>query len=128
VGDGSDLGRISNQQVYMSSLVRKLKDDGVLNDVPTLYNIANVAARYMTLSSGLSNVNTMVAMAQVLKNLPLERVMFVQYPGVTGQPGIYAGKVAPVRLIGDKLFAKIKADEPFSVANTGRGSTLDPNA
>ncbi|MBX3093348.1 MAG: LCP family protein [Cryobacterium sp.] len=130
VGDGSDLGRISSQQVYMSSLVRTLKNDGVLNDLGKLYNIANVAANHMTLSEGLSNVNTMVAMAQVLKNLPLERVMFVQYPGVTGQDGLYLGKVAPVKSVADQLFAKIRADEPFTVAagNTGIGSTLNPNA
>lgn len=128
VGDGSDLGRISSQQVYMSSLVRTLKSDGTLNDLGKLYNIANVAVRDMTLSSGLSNVNTMVAMAQVLKNLPLERVMFVQYPSAYGQGGIYTGKVAPVKSIADQLFAKIKADEPFTVAKTGVGSKLNPNA
>lgn len=128
VGDGSDLGRISNQQVYMSSLVRTLKSDGTLNDLGKLYNIANVAARYMTLSDGLSNVNTMVAMAQVLKNLPLERVMFVQYPTAYGQGGIYTGKVAPVHSIGDQLMAAIRADKPFSVEKTGLGSKPNPNA
>lgn len=128
VGDGSDLGRISSQQVYMSSLVRTLKNEGVLNDLGKLYNIANVAANNMTLSSGLSNVNTMVSMAQVLKNLPLERVVFVQYPTAYGQGGIYTGKVAPVKSIADQLFAKILADEPFSVAKTGVGSKLNPNA
>lgn len=128
VGDGSDLGRISSQQVYMSSLVRTLKSDGTLNDLGKLYNIANVAVQHMELSKGLSNVNTMVAMAQVLKNLPLERVMFVQYPTAYGQGGIYTGKVAPVKPIADQLFAKIKADKPFTVAQTGVGSTVNPNA
>src|SRR5690606_6673831 len=89
VGDGSDLGRISSQQVYLSSLIRTLKSDGTLTDLGKLYNIANVAVNNMKLSSGLANVNTMVAMAQVLKNLPLERVMFVQYPTAYGQGGIY---------------------------------------
>lgn len=130
VGDGSDLGRISNQQVYMSALVRTLKADGVLNDFGKLFNIATVASQTMTLSNSLKNVNTMVSMAQVLKNLPLERVMFVQYPGVTGQDGVYSGKVAPVKSAADALFAKIRADEPFALkaGNTGRGSVLDPNA
>jgi anionic cell wall polymer biosynthesis LytR-Cps2A-Psr (LCP) family protein len=30
VGDGSDLGRISSQQHYLSSMVRKIQDEGVL--------------------------------------------------------------------------------------------------
>ena len=130
VGDGSDLGRISNQQVFMSALVRTLKADGVLNDLGKLYNIATVSSQVLTLSHGLGNLNTMVAMAQVLKKLPLDRVLFVQYPGVTGQDGVYLGKVKPVASVANALFAKIKADEPFVLAqgNTGAGSVADPNA
>ncbi|MBB5632985.1 LCP family protein required for cell wall assembly [Cryobacterium mesophilum] len=129
VGDGSDLGRISSQQVFLSSLVRTVKSDGVLNDFGKLYNIATVASQSMTLSNSLKNLNTMVSMAQVLKNLPLERVMFVQYPGVTGQPGVYAGKVAPVTALAEALFAKIKADKPFTLeaGNTGLGSVENPD-
>lgn len=130
VGDGSDLGRISNQQVFMSSLVRKLKSDGVLNDIGSLYNIATVASQNLVVSNSLKNVNTLISMAQVLKKLPLDRVMFVQYPGTTGQGGVYSGKVAPITSVADKLFAKIRADEPFVLAqgSTGNGSVVNPNA
>jgi len=130
VGDGSDLGRISNQQVFMSSLVRTLKADGVLNDFGSLYNIATVASQNLTVSNSFKNINTMVSMAQVLKTLPLERVMFVQYPGVTGQPGVYSGKVAPVQYLADALFDRIRADEAFTLeaGNTGIGSVENPNA
>lgn len=130
VGDGSDLGRISNQQVFMSALVRTLKADGVLNDVGKLYNIATVASQNLTVSNSLSNVNTMIAMAQVLKKLPLDRVMFVQYPGTTGKDGVYLGKVAPIQYAADALFEKIRADEPFTLVegNTGSGSVANPNA
>jgi LCP family protein required for cell wall assembly len=129
VGDGSDLGRISNQQVFMSSLVRTLKADGVLNDFGKLYNIATVASQNLTVSNSFRNLNTMVSMAQVLKKLPLERVMFVQYPGVTGQGGVYSGKVAPVTSVANALFARIKADQPFTLeaGNTGVGSVENPN-
>lgn len=130
VGDGSDLGRISSQQVFLSSLVRTMKADGVLTDFGKLYNIATVASQNLIVSNSLRNLNTMVSMAQVLKNIPLENVLFVQFPGVTGQGGVYSGKVAPVTSIANELFTKIRADEPFTVAkdNTGRGSVTDPNA
>ncbi|MBN9150656.1 MAG: LCP family protein [Micrococcales bacterium] len=129
VGDGSDLGRISNQQVFMSSLVRTMKSDGVLNDFGKLYNIATVASENLTVSNSLRNLNTMVSMAQVLKKLPLERVMFVQYPGVTGQGGVYSGKVAPVTSVANALFDRIRADQPFTLeaGNTGVGSVENPN-
>ncbi|HOB57924.1 MAG TPA: LCP family protein [Rhodoglobus sp.] len=130
VGDGSDLTRISSQQVYLSSLVRTLKSQDTLGDVKKLYNLANAAVSSMTLSSSLADVSTMVSIALALKNIPLERVTFVQYPGNTGGDGIYAGKVRPDTATGDEMMALIAADQPFVLAETtdGRGSTIDPNA
>ena len=40
VGDGSDLGRISNQQQYMSRLARKLVSEEVLSNPATLLKLA----------------------------------------------------------------------------------------
>lgn len=130
VGDGSDLGRISSQQVFLSSLVRTVKSNSTLTDFGKMFNIATVASQSMTLSDSLKNINTMVSMAQVLKKLPLDRMMFVQYPGATGGTGAFAGKVMPIASLANALFAKIKADEPFSLeaGKTGRGSVTDPNA
>ncbi len=130
VGDGSDLTRISSQQVYLSSLVRTLKSSDTLGDVKKLYNLANAAVSSMTLSSSLADVSTMVSIALALKNIPLERVTFVQYPGTTGGSGVYAGKVRPDTTTGDAMMALIAADQPFQLAEAtdGRGSTLDPNA
>jgi len=131
VGDGSDLTRISSQQVYLSSLVRTLKSADTLGDPKKVYNLANAALRTMTLSSSLANANTMVSIALALKNIPLERVTFVQYPGTTGNTeGVYAGKVKPNTVLGDEMMSYIAADQPFALdaAGDGRGSTLDPNA
>jgi anionic cell wall polymer biosynthesis LytR-Cps2A-Psr (LCP) family protein len=130
VGDGSDLGRISSQQVYLSALVRKLKDNNTLSDVQTLYKIASAATKNMQLSTSLASVDTMFAIAQALKNIPLDRVVFVQYPGTTGQGGIYSGKVAPIPSVADELFRYIRADKPFKVGVGGnnRGSVKDPHA
>ena len=130
VGDGSDLTRISSQQVYLSSLVRTLKSSDTLGDFTKLYGLASAASRNMVLSQGLANVDTMVSIALALKDIPLERVTFVQYPGATGGDGIYSGKVRPLTGMGGALIAKIKADQPFllEAAGDGRGSEADPNA
>lgn len=128
VGDGSDLGRISNQQVYLSSLMRKVKSEGVLSDPATLFRIATTAANNMQLSNSLKSIPQMVSMAQVLKNIELDKIKFVQYPGTTGHAA-YPGKVVPNKALADKLFAKLLADEPFELGGeTGSGSVPDPNA
>jgi LCP family protein required for cell wall assembly len=131
VGDGSDLTRISSQQVYLSSLVRTLKSSDTLGDPRKVFNLANAALSNMVLSSSMASVNTMVSMGLALKDVPLESVTFVQYPGFTGNTeGIYAGKVRPDTATGDELMALIKADQPFRLAavGDGRGSELNPNA
>lgn len=132
VGDGSDLGRISSQQVFMSALVRKLMSEGTLGDLGQLYGIAEAATSNMKLSTSLANLDTMVSIAQAMKGLPLENVIFVQYPGTTGGDGIYANKVQPIQSQAKKLFQKLKNDEPFtldedSVGGNG-GSALDPGS
>ena len=130
VGDGSDLTRISSQQVFLSAMVRKIKSDDVLGDLGKVYALANTAAGALTLSTSLANIDTMVSIALALKNIPLERVTFVQYPGRTGGDGIYAGKVQPDEYAAEQLFAMIASDQPFQLpqAGDGRGSEADPNA
>ena len=130
VGNGSDLTRISSQQVFLSSLVRTLKSEDTLNDPIKVYNLANAAISNMSLTSNFAHPDVLVSVARALATLDLDRVTFVQYPGVTGGTGIYAGKVKPVTAVATALFAQIKADQPFALekAGDGDGSIVDPNA
>jgi LCP family protein required for cell wall assembly len=130
VGDGSDLGRISSQQVFMSAMARQLTSDGVLKDPVKLYNLATTATRSMQLSTSMKNVTTLASMARVFANMDLANVQFVQYPSTTGVGGIYLGKVAPIERKAEELFQLIRADLPFSLPenSTGRGSVVNPDA
>jgi LCP family protein required for cell wall assembly len=129
VGDGSDLSRISSQQTYMSSLMRTMKSTSTLTDLGKLYGLARAAATNIKLSSNLASLDSMVAMAYAMKDIDLDKLVFVQYPGATGDAD-YPGKVVPIRSIADDLFAAISADQPFTLDGNalGRGTALDPNA
>jgi LCP family protein required for cell wall assembly len=80
VGDGSDLGRISNQQVFLSALARKLQSEGTLGDPVKLYGIAKAALANMQLSNGLANPTTMISIAKAMKDVDLSKIAFIQYP------------------------------------------------
>ncbi|ANJ25614.1 LCP family protein [Agromyces aureus] len=80
VGDGSDLGRISNQQVYMSALMRKLQADGTLGDPVRLYSMAKAILANMSLSSALQNPTVLVSIARAVQEIDLSKVAFVQFP------------------------------------------------
>jgi LCP family protein required for cell wall assembly len=123
VGDGSDLARISTQQIYMAALVRALRQDGVLRDIKKLYNLAQVATSTMVLSSSLGSLDVMVSMALALRNIPPENIVFIQFP-VLDAPEGYSGKVVPDWRLAQQVLDKIKADEAFSLADGsgGRGS------
>jgi LCP family protein required for cell wall assembly len=124
VGDGSDLGRISSQQVYLSSLLRTVKSADTLSNPTKLYSLARAAASNMTLSDRLTKIDTMVQIGLALRDLPLDDVNFVQYPGTTDGTGVYAGKVQPDTAVANQLFDAIANDVPFSIpeGSTGIGS------
>jgi anionic cell wall polymer biosynthesis LytR-Cps2A-Psr (LCP) family protein len=130
VGDGSDLSRISNQQVFLTSLVRKVRSAGVLTNPVYLYSLANAAARNMKLSSSLTDLNTMVSIASALKDVELEKMTFLQVPSRGGLPAPYSGRVAPVYEQANILFEKLQKDEPIIIEkpNTGSGAVVDPSA
>ena len=126
VGDGSDLSRISNQQSFLTSLVRKVKSQGVLSNPVYLYSLASAAARNMQLSESLTDVNVMVALASALKDVELDKITFLQVPSRGGLPKPYSGRVAPIYEQANILFSKIANDEPLLVSgsNTGSGSVV----
>jgi LCP family protein required for cell wall assembly len=130
VGDGSDLGRISSQQVYLSSLVRTIEGENLLGNIPLVYKLAQAATSNMELSAGFNTPDALFAIAQALKGIPLSNIVFVQYPGSTSGTGIYSGKVQPNLALGNQLFALIKADQKFKIGSGGTdlGSVQNTNA
>lgn len=121
---GSDLARISNQQVFLSSLVRVVKSDGTLTDPLKLYSLAKAAASNMVLSTRLQSLDTMVSIAATLRNIDLDKVVFLQYPVVEADDG-----VEPITDDADTLFAALAADTPVTLGGQlGQGSAADPNA
>lgn len=129
VGDGSDLGRISNQQVYLTSLVRKLKSKDILSNPVALYSLANAAAKNMTLSKSLSDPGALAGVATTLKDVPIKKITFLQLPSIYGLPAPNQGRVLPDYEKAQVLFDMMKNDEPFllgEVKNTGVGAEVAP--
>ena len=125
VGDGSDLSRISSQQVYMAALVRTLQQDGVLNSVERLYGLARVAADTMVLSTSLGSLDVMVAMARALRGIPNENILFIQYPVLDADTELYPGRVIPNEALATEVLERVQIDEAFTVGagSLGFGST-----
>jgi LCP family protein required for cell wall assembly len=130
VGDGSDLGRISSQQVFLSSLVRKLKSNETLSNPVRLYELAGVVRDNMQLSSSMASIDTLVALAMALKDIDLQNVLFVQYPTFYRETDPWFGKLASEDAIASALFSAIAADQPFGLGSQEErpGSVPDPDS
>lgn len=125
VGDGSDLGRISNQQVFLSAMVRQVMNEGVLSNPITLYQLANAAATNIQATESLANPTTMVTIALALKNISLDNIVFLQYPVVTDPDNV--NRVVPDNEAVSALVAALVADDPLQLTGKlGRGATVDP--
>jgi len=111
VGDGSDLGRISNQQVFLSSLVRTVKSSDTLTNPVKLYGLAKAAVNNLTVSESLSDPNTLVQIALALKDIDLGKVVFIQYPTNYVTDGVVPNKYAA-----NALFEAIQADQPIALS------------
>lgn len=112
VGDGSDLSRISNQQVFLSALMRTVKSDDTLSNPTKLYGLARAATQNMTLSSNLNNLDTLVSLATALARVPLDQFAFVRLP--VADSSNYDGKVEPTA-DADFLWQRLQNDESVLV-------------
>jgi len=123
VGDGSDLGRISSQEVFLSALARKIESDGVLKNPLELYSLASAATQNMQLSDTLSSLDTMVSVALALKSVPLENIVMIQYP--TGTSAAFPNRVVPVPNLDAAVNNALVNDLAVQLTGkTGRGAVL----
>ncbi len=125
VGDGSDLSRISNQQVFLSALARKLKSENVLTNPFQMFRIGTAALENMQLSNSLTNIGVMLGMAREVNDVDLDMITFIKLP-VYSMKGAYSGRVGLIEDQGKFLFDKIAKDEPlvFEKANLGQGAVV----
>nr|WP_246383712.1 LCP family protein [Microbacterium proteolyticum] len=129
VGDGGDLGRISNQQQYMSRLANKLKSQEVLSNPATLYKLASTALRNVDPSTSLTNPLTLVQIASAVKDVPFDDIVFIQYPTYTDPSD--ANRVVPDYDDADTLWAALAANQPLELSGNlsdGDGVVVDANA
>ncbi|WP_328318556.1 LCP family protein [Streptomyces sp. NBC_00388] len=103
IGDGSDIGRIKRQQAFVSSLIKKVKEDGF---TPTkLLPLADAATHSLTVDPGLSTADKLLSFVMSLKSIDLHNTKFVTIPWR------YQGaRVAMVEPDASALWSDLRAD------------------
>jgi LCP family protein required for cell wall assembly len=139
VGDGSDIGRIKDQQLFISAVIRKATSAGLLVNIPALYGFLDAATKSIRTDPkfGLSQLKNL---ANRLHGLKPGTVSLLTVPFVTNTPGVPSADVAWDLVKAPALWDALRRDRPLpgqsptpaaasSASPTpGSGLTIPPGA
>jgi LCP family protein required for cell wall assembly len=113
VGDGSDLGRISNQQTFLASLIRTVKS----------------VTSNMRLTSQVQDPVRLISIAKALQDIDLSKVAFIQYPTGYTDDSSAVVPTESAQLVNAALEADLPVQlDPTANDNTEFGTAADPAA
>ena len=115
LGDGSDTERMDRQQRFLGALVNKVQSNDVLLNPVKLYPVLDAATSSLTTDPDLASLRGLYDLVRGLRDIPTERVQFLTVPRES-----YAYDANRDQLVepeAQRLFARLRADEPVSVAN-----------
>lgn len=123
--DGGDLGRIKAQQGFLSSLTRKIKDDGTLSDPQKMLKIADVVTQNLTVDDGLASVPSLLTIGNRLKNIDISKVAFVAVP-TTPAPSD-PNRLTVAEPAASQLFAALRKDIDLTDPTATPSPTAEPS-
>ncbi|MFC5886979.1 LCP family protein [Kitasatospora aburaviensis] len=103
IGDDSDVGRMKRQQAFLSSMMAKVKGEGL--NPTTLLPLADAATKSMTVDPGLDSAKKLMDFALSMKNIDLHDVKFLTAPWRYNGP-----RIDLVHPAVDNLWKTLQAD------------------
>lgn len=108
LGDGSDIGRITRQQEFVSSMIRSVEKKGILRNPSLLYSTANTVTQSLTTSADFANVRNLERFGLSLTGLSPKNIKLVATPFEF----ISGGNVGWTKKT-DQLWKAIRNDRPW---------------
>ncbi|MEU0479692.1 LCP family protein [Streptosporangium sp. NPDC006013] len=108
-GDGSDIGRIKRQQVFLSQVVKKATSSELLTDPTKLLNFIQTTAKSVRMDKALAeDTGTLFQIGQSAQKLTASGVQLITVPW--GPHPDDPNRVAWTQPYANQLFAAIKSD------------------
>ncbi|GAA2451807.1 LCP family protein [Streptomyces glaucus] len=102
--DGSDLARAKAQHMYMTSMVRELRENATLSNPNKLRKLAEKATEALTVDPGLDTVTKLYDLSAELRKVKPERIT------MTTMPNRYVGARVEPTEDAEKLFRLVRED------------------
>ena len=80
IGDGSDLGRITRQQYFLSELESQVRAAGVLTNPLKMYDITDAATKAIVTDPGLGSISRLLGLVDSLNQVPDNKTTYVTVP------------------------------------------------
>ncbi len=126
IGDGSDTQRMARQQEFLSLLLRKVHDEGILTDPTRLYSVLDAVTSSLTADPGLDSLAELYDLATSVRDIPTDRVRFMTAPR---QPYTYdPNRDELVQPDAERLFTALLNDEPVPEPETSPEESGSPEA
>ncbi|MGV9454066.1 LCP family protein [Streptomyces sp. NPDC003635] len=102
--DGSDLARAKAQHMYMTSMVRELRENATLSNPMKLRRLAEEATDALTVDPGLDDVKKLYDLSNELRKVQPERIT------MTTMPNRYVGARVEPTEDAEQLFRLVRED------------------
>jgi LCP family protein required for cell wall assembly len=126
IGDGSDIGRIKRQQLFLSSAIRKATATELLLNPVKLFQILDISTQALTVDQGLNDLGEMRDLVESVRAIDPADITFVTMPFTY----IDGGNVDVDQMKADEIWDAIKDDAPWptpvSQAPDGEELTVPP--
>ncbi|WP_407561216.1 LCP family protein [Streptomyces sp. 184] len=111
VGDGSDLGRIELQQVFVKALVQQVGEVDLLTSPAKLIGLADTATKSITTDKDLGSVNELRRLAESLGDIGPDDMQMVTLPVTFDAQD--RNRVVPLEKESAQVWEALRADRPI---------------
>jgi LCP family protein required for cell wall assembly len=125
-GDGSDLGRVAAQHVFLAALIQKLESGNTLDNPVTVLGLANAATRALTVDPGLASTSALVTVAGQVGDVPADKITFLVMPNEL-DPADTMGLI-PLQPGAHQVFQAVDNDRPISSASASGAQAALPGS
>jgi LCP family protein required for cell wall assembly len=129
LGNGSDTQRMSRQQQFLGSLVKKVRSNGVLLNPAKLYPVLHSATSALTADDGLDSLSELYELVRDVRDITEEHMRFLTVPRQSYS--LDSNRDELVQPDATRLFAQLREDRPVKVVNSsadGEEATPGPSA
>ncbi|MFE9726634.1 LCP family protein [Streptomyces sp. NPDC005794] len=126
IGNGSDTERMDRQQKFLGALVNKMQSNGVLLNPTRLYPVLDAATKSLTTDPGLDSLRDLYDLVRGMRNVPTEKVQFLTVPRKAYHANPNRDEL--VQPDADRLFTRLREDEPVAVVPAGEINSKDSQA